>query len=459
MKKKINIEKEVAVTVIEMFNLQVNQKIRLGCTRTAGNYKTCIRKLTLFLKEDAASFTLREVTPEWVESWVRYLTTLHPNHPETVDFYFRNSRAMYNLSLASLKDKQGYVPFPFKGVKIKKYQPSKRALTVEEMKKLLEPGFREKLKVPLRETLDVLLFIFYAQGMVFRDVYNLRWEMVESEGRIRYARSKTGNPVEVGILPETREIMECYFQKHSPFVFPFLHRRKEHSKNISEETALRRINLHASQIGKLAGLSLPLTTYVMRHTWATLMLESGKPVELISQCLGHSNIRTTQIYLSRISSGKVDTEINDMLDQMLRDTSAPAGQRKQKGRKGVTTGASSQTRNNTISNSEKETEISEGNLFLYKSKGKTQCTRKKNPFLTKKKKNSNLPFLTKKEKIFVNSYSPILFSDTKIHITRKKTIFSAPFFEYYNNNFLLKDLKNAFIPFVIRFVYLCLSVF
>lgn len=447
MKKKINIEKAVAVTVIEIFNLQVNQKIRLGCTRTASNYKTCIKKLALFLKGDAASFTLQEVTPEWVESWVKHLTTLHPNHPETVDFYFRNSRAMYNLSLASLKDKQGYVPFPFKGVKIKKYQPVKRALAVEEMKRLLEPGFRERLKVPLRETLDVLLFIFYAQGMVFRDVYNLRREMVERKGRIRYTRSKTGNPVEVVILPEARAIMERYLQKHSPFVFPFLHRRKEHSKNISEEAVLRRINQHASQIGKLAGLSLPLTTYVMRHTWATLMLESGKPVELISQCLGHSNIRTTQIYLSRISSGKVDTEINDMLNQMLRDTSGPAGEKKQKSRKGATTYTSPQIKNNTPSNREKETEISEGNLFLYKGKEKTQCTRKK------------IPFLTKKEKIFVNSYSPILFSDTKIHITRKKTIFSSSFFDYYNNNLLLKHLKSAFIPLVIRFVYLCLSVF
>lgn len=111
MKKKNNIKKGNVVTLIEIFNLQLNKKIRLGCTRTASNYKTCIRKLTLFLKEDASTFTLRQVTPEWVESWVKHLTTLHPNHPETVDFYFRISRAMYNLALESMKDKQGYVAY------------------------------------------------------------------------------------------------------------------------------------------------------------------------------------------------------------------------------------------------------------------------------------------------------------------------------------------------------------
>lgn len=189
MKTKININKEDSVTLIDIFNSQVNKKIQSGCTRTAGNYKTCIRKLALFLEEDAATFSLLDVTPKWVESWLEHLTALHPAHPETVDFYFRNSRAMYNLALASLKGNEyGYVPFPFKGVKIKKYPPSKRALKAEEVKTLLNPEFRDKLKLPQRETLDVLLFILYAQGLAFRDVYNLRWEVVVA-GRIRYARS------------------------------------------------------------------------------------------------------------------------------------------------------------------------------------------------------------------------------------------------------------------------------
>jgi Site-specific recombinase XerD len=61
-----------------------------------------------------------------------------------------------------------------------------------------------------------------------------------------------------------------------------------------------------------------LTTYVMRHSWATLMLEAGKSVEIISQCMGHTSIRTTQIYLSSISTTKVDREVNDMLNRFIR---------------------------------------------------------------------------------------------------------------------------------------------
>lgn len=48
------------------------------------------------------------------------------------------------------------------------------------------------------------------------------------------------------------------------------------------------------------------------------MLEAGKSVEVISQCMGHTSIRTTQIYLSSISTTKVDREVNDMLNRFIR---------------------------------------------------------------------------------------------------------------------------------------------
>lgn len=68
----------------------------------------------------------------------------------------------------------------------------------------------------------------------------------------------------------------------------------------------------------MARLPAPLTTYVLRHTWATLMLEAGYPVELIGQCLGHTSANTTRIYLAGISSDRVDTAVNDMFNRLVR---------------------------------------------------------------------------------------------------------------------------------------------
>ena len=101
------------------------------------------------------------------------------------------------------------------------------------------------------------------------------------------------------------------------YIFPFL-REKNNKTVLCEKSALRRINRHALIIGQMLHLPGKLTTYVMRHSWATLMLEAGKSVEIISQCIGHTSIRTTQIYLSSISTTKVDWEVNDMLNRFVR---------------------------------------------------------------------------------------------------------------------------------------------
>lgn len=310
---------EPSLLLSDFFGRAIRKKEKEGKSCTAANYRSTKRKAEAFMNASSGSMPLPESISEWAQQWVTHLTALHPDHPETVDFYLRNARAMYHIALADVKNQQGYEPHPFKDIRIRKIQPSKRALPEHEVRKLFDSRLREHLKPSARETLDVLLFTLFAQGMVFQDVYNLRWDMVDGEGRIRYWRSKTGNLVEVGVVPEAREIMERYHREGAIFVFPFLHEGKlKGTETVSEQTALRRVNHNASAIGKMTGLSLPLTTYVLRHTWATLMLESGKSIELISQCLGHSNIRTTQIYLSRISPAKVDSEVDDMFNRMLR---------------------------------------------------------------------------------------------------------------------------------------------
>ena len=52
------------------------------------------------------------------------------------------------------------------------------------------------------------------------------------------------------------------------------------------------------RIGKELGLEIPLTTYVARHSFATILVRSGAPLALASQTLGHSNILTTQRYFA-----------------------------------------------------------------------------------------------------------------------------------------------------------------
>ena len=285
--------------------------------RTLENYRSSISEVKKFEGDRWERLGVGDIDRRWSDRYALWLAKRHEK-PQTADFYLRNFRAAYGHALASLRS--GADGKPFEGYRSHGSRPAKRALPKEEARRLLSPRLRERLSERLLEVLDILLFMLYARGMAFNDVYKLTWQMV-ADGHIRYRRSKTGIFIDVLIVPELERIMRRYRRKGSPYVFPFLHAaRKGHREGeLSERSALRRVNRAAHEIGRLAGLSLPLTTYVLRHTWATLMLEDGQPVELISQGLGHTSIRTTQIYLARISVQKVDAAVSGMYDRLLRN--------------------------------------------------------------------------------------------------------------------------------------------
>ena len=281
--------------------------------RTLENYRSAISKVREFAGDNWQRLTVAAITRQWTDNFTRWLQQQHADKPQTVDFYLRTFRAVYRHALNLTESTANAQPFggPRPGGSFS----AKRALKRDDMLKILSPELREKLKPRQIEALDVLVFIFYSRGMAFQDVYRLRWSMI-SDGHIRYKRSKTGALIDVEVVPELEEIMRRYHRKDSPYVLPFLHesRKGNIGKELSEKSALRRIN---RAVYNIIG-DVKLTTYVLRHTWATMMLEDGSPVEVISQCMGHSSIRTTQIYLSRISSRKIDKAVRGMYDRQLR---------------------------------------------------------------------------------------------------------------------------------------------
>lgn len=297
-----------------------------GHSRTAANYLSSLGAVRAYLGGEFDRFPLSGVTPAWVEGYASWLRSRHASSAATAEFYFRNFRVMCRrysrLTCVALPGGRD----PFAGIAFHVRPASKRALPRESLARLLDPDLRCRLTEREGESLDVLHFILFTRGMAFQDVWNLRHDMVGDDGHIRYRRSKTGAPIDVLVTAEAAALMERHRRCGSPWVFPFLHdlRRGERAatkngnREPTEESSLRRVNRHARSIGRLAGMPIPLTTYVMRHTWATLMQEAGYPVELIGQCLGHTSEETTRIYLSGISRGSVDRAVDDMLDRLVR---------------------------------------------------------------------------------------------------------------------------------------------
>ena len=151
---------------------------------------------------------------------------------------------------------------------------------------------------------DLFLFSIAARGMAFVDMaYLLKSDI--SGGYIRYVRRKTGRPLSIRIEPCMEALIEKWRSPdRSPFVFPLISRTgAEGFREFRSGRTLYNLSLKAlgAQVG-CAGLS----SYVARHTWATLAFRAGLPLSTISEGMGHGSERTTRIYLASLAPSAVD---------------------------------------------------------------------------------------------------------------------------------------------------------
>ena len=112
-----------------------------------------------------------------------------------------------------------------------------------------------------------------------------------------------------------QEIIDKY--KHlskPPFLLPICISHDEpHSKY---KNVLSRVNSNLKRVAGLAGLDVPLTMYVARHSWASVARDQCIPISVISQGMGHDSELTTQIYLSSISNTIVDRANNRIISKL-----------------------------------------------------------------------------------------------------------------------------------------------
>ncbi len=292
----------------------VLRKRETGKNRTADNYLSALNKFSTFLNGRAGNLTLDTLTPGLIREYLQWLVQTEELSEGTIDFYLRTLKAMYNQGVKefSLQPPSGH---PFAGTSIKVPPTRKRALPDEIFNRLMSLDLSDKPH--LLTALHLALFMFYARGMSFIDVYNLTNEHIV-DNYIIYVRSKTQVSLQVKITPEMKQLLKMYRRKCCPWIFPFLHEKMHGYGKISPQSSLRRVNRYLREVGDMLGLAHPLTTYVMRHSWASLMLEAGSELGVISQSLGHTSMRTTEIYLSNLSVGKIDRAADDMLNAFIR---------------------------------------------------------------------------------------------------------------------------------------------
>ena len=138
------------------------------------------------------------------------------------------------------------------------------------------------------------------------------------EGRLIYQRQKTHGSINLQLSDRAMQIIGKYsdYQKKANYFFPILH-CKRHITPMQKHNRVRKYCLHINhelkQLANELNITANVTTYVARHSFATILKKSGVNIGIISQALGHQDIKTTQIYLSKFDNEQVDEAMKNLL--------------------------------------------------------------------------------------------------------------------------------------------------
>lgn len=283
---------------------QINSLNRAGKHGTASAYTSSLNSLKLFTGSRRLTFS--EINYHFLR---KYMEDMHERglSPNSINTYVRNLRAVYNNA-----EKEGVrvTPnYPFRSVKLKNIRTIKRALPLEDIRKIAGYDFSSDKKADCMR--DVFMFSFYARGMSCVDMLYLKKENIIGD-MIYYSRNKTKQPLQIAITPPLRRLIEKYNRSDSPYVLPFLDDKSEVSLYRQYRLQLQDINRNLKKIGKMLELSRLLTTYVARHSWATIAKKAGFSLAAISEGLGHSSVMTTEIYTQAF-----DTEVIDDVNRKM----------------------------------------------------------------------------------------------------------------------------------------------
>ncbi len=250
---------------------------------------------------------IHKVNAVLMEDYQHYLLSGGKSR-NTVSSYMRSLRAAYHSAIREKIFIAGRQDNPFSGVFTGNAKTRKRAIDKESITKIMKvkESYRELKEVTgIEFSHDLFLFCLYAQGMPFVDMINLKTENIRGN-TIRYYRKKTGQLMIIEIEPCIREFIDKYRTRDSEYIFPVL-------RGISgsllkwkkTQATLSAYNRRLKKLAALAGIEDKLTSYVARHTWASIASREGIPVSVISRGMGHESERTTSIYISKLDYSDV----------------------------------------------------------------------------------------------------------------------------------------------------------
>ena len=270
---------------------------QMGKIRTAENYSCTLKSFMQFRGD--RDVLLSEIDSDLMQLYEAYLHGKGAVR-NTSSFYMRILRAVYNRALEKELMEQRN---PFRHVYTGVDKTVKRAVPLSAIKRMKNLDL--SLQPNLEFARDMFLFSFYTRGMSFVDMAYLRKKDL-ANGILSYRRRKTGQQLFIKWEKCMQEIVDKYDTESSIYRLPIIKPYSKTDERTQYIYAGHNINRSLKAIGKELGLSLPLTMYTSRHSWASIAKSKNVPLSVISEGMGHDSEATTRIYLASLDNMAID---------------------------------------------------------------------------------------------------------------------------------------------------------
>jgi site-specific recombinase XerD len=305
----ITVKRQMLLVVFEKHNTDLSKLIGRGITETAvGRYKLTRKRLADFIKVqyNINDIALKEINYSFITGFETYLRTNCNCSINTTAKFIQQFKRIITLA----KNNGWISADPFVNYSIRLEKVDRGYLTQEELNMIMQNRFAIKR---IEQVRDIFLFSCFT-GLAYVDVKNLKENDIRSsfDGKLWIMKKRQKTKIQSNIL--LLEIPKMILEKYKDIcperrVLPVLSNQK--------------MNSYLKEIGDLCGINQNLTFHLARHTFATTVtLSKGVPIETISKMLGHSNIKTTQIY-ARITNSKISHDMAELskklegMDEML----------------------------------------------------------------------------------------------------------------------------------------------
>ena len=282
---EIKIKNEIKTISINKYNQSVN------------TLKEYIQK-----KYKKQEFIINQVDYDFINGYDLFLRETYSLHKNTINKYHSRFRTILLKALA-----EGHLfKQPYANFKLNSVKTDREFLSQIELNKIIE--FDLSHNSSLDKVKDLFIFSVYT-GLRFQDAQSLTIDNLgkyKNKAFIKFIQQKTSRTIEIPLLPAAIKIIDKYSKTAEREVF----------KKLLPEISNQKVNAYLKVIANLSGLNRTISHHIARHTFATtICLNNNMKLEDVSMLLGHSSLKTTQIY-GKITQDRLHQSIKSITKKL-----------------------------------------------------------------------------------------------------------------------------------------------